>query len=163
MISDQMRRLYTYNTWAWQHVFKSITQLDNETYLESRPIFQHSIHSLLVHCMAAEKTWLARCQGESPTSLPDPADYPDFTAVNQVWSHVRHAWANYLQWLSDDDCKQLINYRNTSGSAYTLPLADILQHVINHATEHRSQLTPVLYELGVPTEPLDYMRFRLGM
>ncbi len=29
----------------------------------------------------------------------------------------------------------------------------------NHATEHRSQMTPVLYRLGHGTESLDYARF----
>ncbi len=163
MISDQMRRLFSYNTWAWQHVFKSIGQLDNETYHATRPVFHHSIHSLLVHSMAAEQIWFARCQGESPTSLLNPTQYANFPAVAQAWSPIRHAWANYLQWLSDEDCKQFIEYRNTSGTPHTLRLADLLQHVINHATEHRSQLTPVLYDLGVPTEPLDYMRYRLGL
>ncbi len=161
MISDQMRRLFSYNSWAWQHVFKSVEKLDQETYHAPRPIFNNSVHSLLVHSMAAEHIWYMRCQGESPTSIFAPADYPDFAAIAKAWGPIRHSWANYLQWLSDDDCKQFIDYRNTSGTPYSLRLADILQHVINHATEHRSQITPVLYELGVPTEPLDYMRYRL--
>lgn len=162
MIADHMRRLFSYNNWAWQHVYKSIEQLSSVDYHASRPIFHHSIHSLLVHSFAAEQIWYVRCQGESPTILPDPAEFPDFAAVNQTWSIVRHSWANYLQWLSDDDCKRMIEYRNTAGTPSALHLSDILQHVMNHATEHRSQLTPVLVELGVPTRPLDYAYYRAG-
>lgn len=162
MIADQMRRLFTYNTWAWQHVYASVEQLDNEAYHATRPVFQNSIHTLLVHSMAAEQIWYARCRGESPTSLLNPDDFADFAALAEEWSHVRHRWANYLQWMSDEDCKQMITYRTTQGKEYALRLVDILQHVVNHATEHRSQLTPILHELGIPTEPLDYMRYRLG-
>lgn len=163
MLSDQMRRLFSYNAWAWQHVYVSVEQLDHEAYHAPRPLFNHSIHSILVHCMTAEYIWYTRCQGESPTDLFNPADFADLTAVLQAWSPVRHSWANYLQWLSDEDCKQFVEYRNTSGTPFTLRLADLLLHVVNHATEHRSQLTPILYDLGVPTKPLDYMRYRLGL
>jgi uncharacterized damage-inducible protein DinB len=162
MIADQMRRFFAYNTWAWQRVYASVEQLDSEAYYAPRPVFQNSVHTLLVHCMAAEQIWYARCQGESPAALLNPADIADFSALLEEWSHVRHRWANYLQWMSDEDCKQIIEYRTTQGKGYSLRLADILQHVINHATEHRSQLTPILHELGLPTEALDYIRYRLG-
>jgi len=163
MIADHMRRLFTYNSWAWQHVYKSVEQLSSTDYHAARPIFHQTIHSLLVHSLAAEQIWYVRCQGESPTALFDSADFPDFAAVSQAWSGVRHGWANYLQWLSDDDCKRFIEYRNTSGTPFTLRLSDVLQHVVNHATEHRSQLTPILDELGVPTRPLDYAYYRTGI
>jgi uncharacterized damage-inducible protein DinB len=48
---------------------------------------------------------------------------------------------------------------NIEGIEYELKMDDVLRHVFNHATEHRSQMTPVLAQLGHPTEPLDYARF----
>ncbi len=162
MIADQLRRLFSYNTWAWQHVFQSVTQLEAADYFAPDRIFSHSIHSLLVHCLAAEQIWYVRCQGESPTSLLNPDDYADYNAVISAWSAVRHKWGNYVQWLTDEDCRRLVSYQTTTGQRHNLPLFDILQHVINHSTEHRSQLTPLLYALGYPTQPLDYVRYRLG-
>ncbi len=164
MIADHMRKLFAYNSWAWQHVFASVTQLDPSDYHATRHLFgDSSIHKILVHAMAAESIWLARIQGESPTALFDPAAYAGFTAVYTHWRDIIHNWANYVQWLSNTDCKKDIAYQNTSGTAFTLRLSDLMQHVINHATEHRSQLTPMLFQLGVPTPPLDYMRFQLKL
>ncbi|MYJ78969.1 MAG: hypothetical protein F4047_12680, partial [Caldilineaceae bacterium SB0670_bin_27] len=40
-----------------------------------------------------------------------------------------------------------------------IPTDDALRPVLTHPTEHRSQMTPVLAQLGHPTEPLDYGRF----
>jgi uncharacterized damage-inducible protein DinB len=54
-----------------------------------------------------------------------------------------------------------VEYRNTRGNGFTLTLVDIVQHVANHATEHRSQITPILFQLGQPTQPLDFMLFCL--
>ncbi len=115
----------------------------------------------MVHCLSAEYIWLTRCQGSSPEGLFDPQDYADFAAVRESWQPVSDNWRSTLQGLNDESCAQFIEYRNTRGSGFSLQLVDILQHVINHATEHRSQLTPILYHLDLPTQPLDYMRFQL--
>lgn len=161
MIADQMRKLFAFNNWAWQRVFESVETLDVDTYKAPRPIFGESIHGTLVHALSAEYIWLMRCKGESPNAMLDPTDYPDFTAVVTDWRRITHTWANYIQWVTDEQCQQQIAYQNTRGQAFTLPLVDILQHVVNHATEHRSQVTPILFHLGAPTRPLDYMLFRL--
>lgn len=162
MIAEQMRKLFAYNNWAWQQVYASVRELDEAAYRAPRPIFgDSSIHNVLVHAMSAEYIWLERCRGTSPTGLFAPEDYADFDAVVQQWRKFTHGWGNYVQWLSDEDLERVVDYRNTRGNGFSLPLVDILQHVINHATEHRSQLTPILFALGKPTEPLDYMLFRL--
>jgi uncharacterized damage-inducible protein DinB len=159
MIAEQMRKLMAYNQWAWRRLFASAAKLDTADYQAERMLFQGSIHGTLVHSMAAEWIWLSRCQGESPTVLFDPHDYADFTAVQAAWAEIFHKWANTVQWLDDAQCARMVDYRNTRGSGFALALADIIQHVANHATEHRSQLTPILAGLGAPTQPLDYMLF----
>jgi uncharacterized damage-inducible protein DinB len=159
MVAEQMRKLIGYNQWAWRRVFASVEKLDPADYHAERALFQGSIHGTLVHSMAAEWIWLSRCQGESPTALFDPHDYADFTAVEAAWREIFHKWANTVQWLDDAQCARMVDYRNTRGSGFALALVDIIQHVANHAIEHRSQLTPILAGLGAPTQPLDYMLF----
>ena len=162
MIVNQMRTLFEYNEWAWKQVFASVKKLDETAYRAQRPLFgQTSIHDLLVHCLAAEYTWLSRCLGHSPRALFDPNDFADFTAVRQHWAVVNDDWNNFLRGLTGADLSRLVAYQNTRGDAFALSQIDILQHVINHATEHRSQITPFLFQSGVPTPSLDYAYFRL--
>ena len=117
MIADHMRKLFAYNSWAWQHIFASITQLDPSDYHAPRQLFgASSIHFILVHAMSAESIWLARIQGESPTALFDPAAYADFTAVHDQWRDIIHNWANFVQWLNDTHCKANVSYQNTNGT-----------------------------------------------
>ncbi len=161
MIANQMRKLFAFNNWAWDRVFDSVEKLPAEAYHAPRQLFEGSIHATLVHGFSAEYIWLARCEGSSPEALFDPRDYAGFAAVRESWQPVTDKWRGYVQELSDEECAQIIAYRNTRGNGFSLPLVDILQHVVNHATEHRSQLTPILYHLELPTQPLDYMRFQL--
>jgi uncharacterized damage-inducible protein DinB len=163
MIADQMRKLFDYNYWAWRRVFASIKKLDPADYMAVRPVFNQddSLHRLLVHSLAAESIWLARCHGHSPNALLDLADFPDFPAVEELWATVEDDWQNFLRGLNDTDLVRPVEYRNTRGNGFTLTLVDIVQHVANHATEHRSQITPILFQLGQPTQPLDFMLFCL--
>ena len=161
MIATQIRKFFAFNQWAWQRVFASVQQVDDVPYKEARQLFESSIHGTLVHCMAAEYIWLSRCQGFSPDALFNPNDFADFAAVRQYWQPIANDWASYLETLTGEQCSRVVEYKNTHGDAYSLQLAYILQHVVNHATEHRSQLTPILYHLGVPTRPLDYIYFQL--
>lgn len=159
MISAHIANLFAYNSFVWDSVFRSLDKLDNTTYLAEQPFFWRSLHEVSVHCMSAEWIWLSRCKGESPSGLFDPAGYPDFSSVKTHWLTIRADWDAYLATLTPADYSRPIEYRNTKGNGFTLIQKDILQHVINHATEHRSQMTPTLYNLGVPTVPLDYMSF----
>jgi uncharacterized damage-inducible protein DinB len=162
MLADQMRILFDYNVWAWNHVWASVMQLDDADYKLKRPLFdQTSLHELLVHSLAAESIWLSRCLGHSPSALLNPNAYDDGTAVQQHWATVRDDWVTFLRGLTDKEMSRMVAYQNTRGDSFSLKLVDILQHVINHATEHRSQMTPILFQLGVPTPSLDYMRFRI--
>ncbi len=161
MSTLQIQKLFVYNAWAWDHLFASVEKLDAAAYRVDRPFFWGSIHGLLVHALTAEWIWYVRCQGESPTRLLNPDDYPDFAAVRSAWQPVNADWIVYVGSLTDADLLRRIEYRNTKGYGYNIGLADLLQHVMNHATEHRSQLTPLLYNLGVPTPSLDYLAFCL--
>ena len=162
MLADQIRRLFLFNTWAWERVFASVNQLDDTVYYEPRQLFEETIHATLVHCLSAEYICLERCQGRSPDSLFDPQKFAGAQAIQQPWKDVTTGWQSLLAGLSDDDCLRLVPYRNTRGTQFELPLKDICHHVINHATEHRSQITPILFFLGVPTEPLDYILYCLS-
>lgn len=152
---------FTYNDWAWQHVFASVRQLSAESYRQDRGFFWGSIHGMLVHSLSAESIWLERSKGNSPRTLFDPASYADFDAVLAHWSIVTDTWYSYLDELDADMLYKAVAYRSTEGEARENSQADILQHLVLHGMEHRSQLTPTLYQLGVPTPSLDYIYFML--
>jgi uncharacterized damage-inducible protein DinB len=159
LISQQIQKLFGYNEWAWQRVFPSLVHLDDTEYRKERPQFWGSLHSGLVHCLAAETIWLLRVQGQSPTTVLQPEAFPDLAAVRQQWVARNQEWQAMAGRLTDEELGRVIEYRNTRGNGFSMALVDIMQHVVNHSTEHRSQMTPILHQLGVPTPPLDYMVF----
>lgn len=158
---NSLQKLFGYNEWAWQHVLNSAAKLSEDDYKQTGPFFWGSIHGTLVHGLFAEYAWHARLTGSSPSRMFGPEEFADLTAVRARWAGVNADLRAYVDSLAESDLTQMVNYTTTRGDRYTLSVGDILRHVANHATEHRSQLTPVLYNLGAPTEPLDYMRYCL--
>lgn len=159
MTMNHIQRLYDYNDWAWQQVFPSLAQLDDPAYKADRGFFWGSLHGLMVHSMSAEYIWYQRIMGNSPAAMLDPADYADFTVVQAQWTEIDGKLRQFVATLADQDLAQQVEYTDTRGQPYATQLGDILLHVVNHATEHRSQMTPVLFALNVPTPPLDYIFF----
>jgi len=151
--------MFEYNEWAWQRVFPSLAALPNEEYFAERPFFWHSLHGLAVHSFGADWIWLQRCRGVSPSALPPRESVADLADLHRRWDPVRAGFREYVAGLSDEQMAAEIVYRDTAGKPYTFSLGDLLRHVMNHATEHRSQMTPTLFQLGHPTEPLDYLYF----
>ena len=154
-----IQKLFAYNEWAWQQVFPCLAALPVEEYFVQRPFFWGSLHGLTVHCYGAEWIWFQRVQGESPSALPPVEDFPDLAAVRARWDPLRAEWRAYLATLTAEDMGRIVASSSTQGTPHRLALSDLLQHVMNHATEHRSQMTPVLYQLGHGTDSLDYARF----
>lgn len=160
-MTNRFVQLFDYNHWAWNQVLTACEKLEPAAYHEARPFFWGSIHGLLVHGMSAEYIWHARLNGVSPSVMLDPQAYPDLAAVRDRWQAIDATLRAYVAGLNEADLERVIAYRTTYGDEYQLAVQDILQHVINHATEHRSQATPTLYNLGAATPPLDYARFVL--
>ena len=156
MTQNSILRMFEYNEWAWQRVFPSLAALPDEEYFAERPFFWHSLHGLAVHSFGADWIWLQRCRGVSPSALPTRESVAD---LRRRWDPLRAEFREYVAGLSDEQMAAEIVYRDTAGKPYTFSLGDLLRHVMNHATEHRSQMTPTLFQLGHPTDPLDYLYF----
>ena len=51
--------------------------------------------------------------------------------------------------LTEEECQKYITYKTTEGEPITKVVADVTQHLFNHQTHHRGQLTCVLSQYGV--------------
>jgi uncharacterized damage-inducible protein DinB len=53
-----------------------------------------------------------------------------------------------------------VGFKRINGEAYTLPLVQQMQHVVNHSTLHRGQVVGMIRQLGV-TPPATALLFYL--
>lgn len=84
-------------------------------------------------------------------SAKSPQDiyHSDLSELAVLRTQVDELIIRYCQNLSETDCEQFISYVTTEGESITKLVADVTQHMFNHQTHHRGQLTCVLSQFGV--------------
>ena len=62
--------------------------------------------------------------------------------------------------LGEDGVARVFEYKLLSGQAGASPFWQMLQHVVNHASYHRGQVTTMLRQLGAaPAKPMDMIAY----
>ena len=61
--------------------------------------------------------------------------------------------------LTQEDLDRVIEYQTMKFGAYRNPLWESMQHVVNHGTYHRGQVTTLLRQLGARPMLTDLMHF----
>lgn len=153
MNAAYFQRLFDYNFWAHRRVWQCITPLSDEQFMRPSSYSIGSIHAQLVHTMGAEALWLARVRGSStPSSLPEPKQYPTREAIRACWDEVERDWRAYLANLSDVTLTQNIEYTSINGHRKrTNFLPEALIHTLNHSTDHRAQTLSLIHQVGGST------------
>jgi uncharacterized damage-inducible protein DinB len=160
---QNMLQMLDYNYWATHRLVAAAKRASEEQLRTPSAVSGQSVHSTLVHIMDGERLWRLRCEGESPNSLLESADYATFEDVLNALAEQERAFRGYVAGLSDSDLSDVVHYRNTKGVAYEQVRWQILAHVINHGTQHRAEIAFLLTEMGYSPGDLDlivYLRER---
>ena len=148
MDTQTIARLYDYNFWANHRTMDSCATLTTEQFLKQAGGSFGSLRNTLSHIMDVEWLYHERWQGRAPPSLPKAEDYPDLAAIRTRWKDVETNLNRYVRGLSDGDLARVVEFRNTKGILYRHPLWEMMQHLVNHGTYHRGQMTTLLRMLG---------------
>src|SRR6188472_4394794 len=162
MTTAEVRHLFAYTEWANARVLEAAEKLPPEELLRDVHISYKSILGTLLHMAGAEWLWLERWHGNSPVG---PDVWAGWTAddarrprqVREQWQPVIQRRNAYLDGISDPDLSRELGYRRFTGEAYSLPLGQQMQHVVNHATLHRGQVVGMIRQLGVAPPSTDLL------
>ncbi|RPI50921.1 MAG: hypothetical protein EHM55_20180 [Acidobacteria bacterium] len=143
--------LLDYHYWARDRVLSAVEVLTPEEFLKDLGGSFKSVRDTLVHTYGAEWNWYLRWVGNSPSSLPDPAAFPDLAGIRAPWRAQEAKVRLFVQSLAaSNQLERLIKYRMLNGQPAESVFAHMLQHVVNHASYHRGQITTLLRQLGAP-------------
>jgi len=62
---------------------------------------------------------------------------------------------NFSETWNDEVLASPIRYRNMAGEKHQQLLGALLQHLFNHQTHHRGQITTLLFQAGIDPEATD--------
>jgi uncharacterized damage-inducible protein DinB len=157
---QDLRTLVDYHYWARDRMLEALDPLTPEQFNRDLGSSFKSVRETVVHIYAAEWAWHSRWQGQSPTSLMTSDAFPDVVAVRRAWTDHEQKMRAFLDGLGEDGIARVLDYKLLSGQAGASPFWQMLQHVVNHASYHRGQVTTMLRQLGAsPAKSMDMIAF----
>jgi len=159
MSKKDIQILYEYNHWADDRILAAASALTEEQFIKDLSSSYCSMRDTLVHILSAEWIWLMRWKGISPKVMLNPVDFPNINVLKVKWAEVKKDQANFLNKVTDESLAKVITYVNTLGVEYNYSLGQMMQHVVNHSSYHRGQVTTMLRQLGAAAVPTDFLIF----
>jgi uncharacterized damage-inducible protein DinB len=159
MTPQEMRILYDYNAWANHRSIEAAAALPAEKFVQPMGSSFGSVRDTLAHIYGGEWIWLERFQGRSSSSLPDAKQFPDMASLRERWDELEARLLGFVRGLTQSDLERVFEYKTLKFGMYRNPLWESMQHVVNHGTYHRGQVTTLLRQLGAQPIATDLMHF----
>ena len=148
--------LLDYSRWANQKLSRTAGLISLEQFTASSPTTYGSLRGILVHILVAHQVWRSRCRdGSLPARMPAYEEFPDFASFAKILQAEEAVWHSYLEMLSELDVQRGVIYTTSRGEPYQTPLWQIVVHLVNHTTQHRSEAAEVLTQMGYSPGDLD--------
>ncbi len=159
MTPEEMRVLYDYNAWANRRQLEAVGKVSTEEFLRPMGSSFGSLRDTTAHIYGAESVWLDRFQGRSPGALPDLQQFQDVAGLKEKWLEQEGRLLVFVGGLRQEDLDRVIEYKTFNFGVYRNALWQSMQHVVNHGTYHRGQVTTLLRQLGAQPVLTDLMHY----
>ena len=159
MTPEEIRTLFDYNAWANHRSLEAASALTNEQF--SKPLVSSfpSVRETLAHICGAEWVWHQRFQGTTPSGLPDLSALGTVEGLRAHWAEQEFKLLEFVAQLTQGDLDRVMEFKTLNFGVYQSPLLHCLQHLVNHGTYHRGQVTTLLRQLGAKPIMTDLMHF----
>jgi uncharacterized damage-inducible protein DinB len=156
---EHVRTLYAYDAWANRRMLDACTALAPEQFTRDLGSSFRSVRDTTAHIMGAEWLWLERFQGRTPAGLPSADQFADLASLRARWTQFEAELLSYVNGLSAADLERSFDYEDLKGNPHSNVLWQTLQHLANHGTYHRGQVTTLLRQLGAKPVGTDLLGF----
>ena len=140
-----IREHYDYHRWANRLLLDLAAGLGDAV---TRDMGKHwsfpTLKGTFAHIYGADHVWLTRWKGQSPSRLQGDADFSSMSRLRATWDAFEAEQRAFVAGLADADLARPVHYKNTQGQEFRVALGALLQHVVNHATHHRSEAATMI-------------------
>ena len=163
MFLEAVRRLYDYHVEMTGRVMDTAAVLSKDEFTAVVVEGQRPIRDTLVHMIDTETChfkWIdgSMTRDESFAREFPPTDYPDLAAVREFWDAVSGETYSFIRTLRTNADLERVYERNLpDGTVRTRYMWEVMLHVANHATQHRSEVAMMLTALGHSPGDLDLL------
>lgn len=166
MTKDEIQLLYEYDRWANKRVLRAASSLSVEQFTRDLGGAFRSVRDTLVHIIGCEWAWLTIWKQSSVTSayvtdmwtrvktVFDSNAFPDLAAVQRRWTEVESEQNEFVDRVTNESLSRMVPV-----NASQISLEHLMQHLANHSTYHRGQLSLMMRQLGAEPIATDFAFF----
>ena len=155
MDKEALARMLEYTRWANHRIVRASATLTLDEFRRDLHSSHGGVRGTLTHMMWVELVWLERFKGLPTPPVIDESEVADVLALKERWSAVEAHTDAWFQELPPEAPASVVRYATTDGRRYEAPLWQLVQHLVNHATYHRGQVTTFLRQLGAKAVATD--------
>lgn len=149
--NETIATLFRHNLWANVRLFEVCAHLSDEQLDASVTGGYGSIRDTMQHIVNSERSYLQRITTGKPYRRPQGA--PPLTMA-EMQDSIRTSGEGFIVAAPKVQAQDSVAV-DWEGTPRSVPSTILLTQAINHATEHRAQITAVLTHLGVEPPSLD--------
>lgn len=163
MTITDIKTLYEYNSWAKARLLQALDAMKEEDLHKDLKSSFPSIFATLLHIVSAENIWLQRFSGAESVKPLTKDDIPTYAALKTQWNETEASFGKLLAVLTEKQLSEVITFKNSKGEPVSQLRWQALQHLVNHESYHRGQITTMIRQLGgtpVNTDLIGFYRMR---
>ncbi|SRR6266540_2842031 len=163
-IKTYLEGLYNYNYWANHRYLKTAESLTEEQFHRKQDN-GGSVHGTLLHMMSTETIWWKRWQGEAPKKEFSLDDFPTLKSILENWVALEKKMRSFLADQNEQSLQKDIVCIGFNGNTFHLLLWQMMAHIPNHNTHHRSELAALFASMNIPhpeDETVQYFLIKSG-
>lgn len=147
-----LERMFAHNLWANLRLIDACAGLSQEHLDATVPGTYGTIRDTLAHTIATEERYLVAFTGEQPTS---PLQREEVVGLPELRELARRSGEGFAAAAARSGEDEILRGVRRNGQPFTLPASTIFLQAINHATEHRAQVSTILTQVGVEPPVMD--------
>jgi uncharacterized damage-inducible protein DinB len=145
-----IRFLFGYDRWATRRVLDAARDIDDVTWSAKDVVDERGLGGILIHQLGAHQRWRHSLSGAPGTPRPERDPLPAIDDLIAAWDRE---WEAVEVWLDSIDDAFLM------GREDDVPVWQLLAHVVNHGTQHRSEAAALLTAAGHSPGDLDMVDY----
>ena len=152
MRADEIRFLFGYDRWATSKILGALDGIDAAVWGLAGVVGERGLGSILVHHLGSSRRWRKLFE-DQPVDDGDRLELQPLLTVDELRARWAEEWSAVDRWLptlTDDAIADLDE---------GIPIWQLLVHVVNHGTQHRSEAAALMTADGRSPGELDLFDF----
>ncbi|HEX5936830.1 MAG TPA: DinB family protein [Actinomycetota bacterium] len=158
MLRSDLVQLVRYHARSNERILDTVSVLTPGALDATAPLDHSSIASTLRHMVVADNSWREFLLGHD---VDDPYDWevpslPDLDSIRSFWAGESARLIAYVEASNIDALDRKYSW-TSERVAVTATASLVVAHIVNHGTQHRSELARHLTELGHSPGDMDLL------